>query len=741
MFPLSEAVCFDLVHQHGPMVKAVCQRILRDAGLAEDASQEVFLLLVRKLPWLPPQTVLGGWLYVTACHVAQTHVRAQIRRCQRENRPEAVDYLMKAGQDTHWCELEPMLDEAMLTLSQRQRQLVLSRYFQGNSSRAAASLVGCSESVASRELASAIERLRGFFSRRGIRVSGAVLVSLMSTHGTQAYIATQALAATLASASALSGTSGLASPFLITLMQTTTTTKIIAASAALLITVGTVRHFTRPNGSNPPANQVLTSGTAPVAVRARTIPSVPLGKEAGKPFSQPGALADPLTERQLPHVVYDEAALTAAQDKHEKFLQRMGELVLMGDPTRVQKILQNEYGIQLSAEEIRGLQARGEKGFTAGIVELWSTRQPQEALTWGVSAYTSAIGTGVDLQQQLLEGARRALPGLSRDSFNAMVSDGPGKGKMLDLLEAATEPASLANRILTDPDPTERGNRLRLLAQGWSDPEASAAWARENLSGEDKMAYYSQVGYELAHRNPQTALQILSELNGTEAYASTFGSMMRGLVQEGGRGPEVAALIANANLSPEQRGGLISELARRWVRNDADAAVEWVNTLTAPEDFRAAIPLLVSQLDNDRVGRTVEAYLKNNDPIMEEALIEAAAPSSLRFDPEKSRLILDPLISRDPSLKLIAAEGASREAMLWNSVNQTAKRQAEDGSPAAAMQWLAKIPFANQSDFARAIGNVMNVWNLKSPTEANAWLQSSSLNPALRSEVLKLARP
>jgi hypothetical protein len=49
-------------------------------------------------------------------------------------------------------------------------------------------------------------------------------------------------------------------------------------------------------------------------------------------------------------------------------------------------------------------------------------------------------------------------------------------------------------------------------------------------------------------------------------------------------------------------------------------------------------------LDNDRVSRTVEAHLKNLDPVMELALIEAAAPTRLVFDPEKSRLILDPLL-------------------------------------------------------------------------------------------------
>ena len=79
-------------------------------------------------------------------------------------------------------------------------------------------------------------------------------------------------------------------------------------------------------------------------------------------------------------------------------------------------------------------------------------------------------------------------------------------------------------------------------------------------------------------------------------------------------------------------------LSRRWLRNDSDATIAWVNTLTAPEDVRVAIPLLVSQLDNDRVSRTVDAYLQHHDLVMELALIEAAAPPSLMFDPEKLRL-------------------------------------------------------------------------------------------------------
>src|SRR5256885_2274999 len=128
---------------------------------------------------------------------------------------------------------------------------------------------------------------------------------------------------------------------------------------------------------------------------------------------------------------------------------------------------------------------------------------------------------------------------------------------------------------------------------------------------------------------------------------------------------------------------------------------------------------------------------------MELALIEAAAPPGLYFDPRKSRLILDPLIGKDPGLELHSGEGggSSRGEMLWSSVNQTARRQAEDGEPAAAMEWLGKLPFGSQDDYARAIANVLTVWNLKSPTEAAGWLQNSPLDSALKSDLQKRVEP
>jgi RNA polymerase sigma factor (sigma-70 family) len=725
------------------MVKATCQRILGDAALAEDAAQDVFLLLVRKLPSLPPQTILGGWLYVTACNLARTHQRTHARRQQREKQVEAATSLMKTTETSLWRELEPLLDEAMLTLSQRQRELVLLSYFQNNSQRAAAALVGCSESVASRELAAAIETLRRFFSRHGVTVSATALVTLLSAHGAQAPLGVVSLAGIMSSTAALAGSSAVGSSLFVSFMKATTITKVLAAAAALFIISGTVLYFARTGEPRVPIAQPKASSQSLTAtgVAGDSPPRPDNAEVAGRPAPQAPRFA-PTSGK--PRRIYDEAALRTAREKQAKFIERLSQLALITDPQRVQDLLAQEYGIRLSETEVRRLLDTGPKGFTFGVIDLWARNQPQEALAWAVSALSDpGQRGGWDLHQSILDAARNTMPNLNRNTLDAILAEGPGKARMLDLAEATTDPRSLASRILTEADPTQRASRLMLLAQGWSDTEAAVEWARQNLGRADKTAFYGQIGYNLAHQNPEIALQVLAELRGTDSYAPTFASMMRGLVQEGGRGAEAAELIANADVSPTERADLISELSRRWVRANADAAIAWVNTLTAPEDFRAAIPLLVSQLDNDRVSRTVDAYLKNHDPVMELALIEAAAPPGLMFDAEKSRLILDPLISQDPALKLRAAEGtgSNKEEMLWNSVNLAAKRQAEAGSPVVAVEWLATLPFANQSDYSKAIGNVFAVWNLKSPAEAATWLQNASLDPAVKADVQRAVQP
>src|SRR5262245_53182988 len=63
-----------LLRRHGPMVWALCLRVLHNRQDAEDAFQATFLVLVRKADTIEPRGKVGNWLYGVAYRAARKAV-------------------------------------------------------------------------------------------------------------------------------------------------------------------------------------------------------------------------------------------------------------------------------------------------------------------------------------------------------------------------------------------------------------------------------------------------------------------------------------------------------------------------------------------------------------------------------------------------------------------------------------------------------------------------------------------
>ena len=80
--PLSFDEAFTLHHR---AVFRTARSLVRDAGLAEDVTQEVFLRLYRNLDETPGEELLRAWLLRVTMNVARNTLRGQGRQSARED--------------------------------------------------------------------------------------------------------------------------------------------------------------------------------------------------------------------------------------------------------------------------------------------------------------------------------------------------------------------------------------------------------------------------------------------------------------------------------------------------------------------------------------------------------------------------------------------------------------------------------------------------------------------------------
>ncbi len=179
----------EVVHRHADLVYSAAWRQVGSPDLACEIAQRVFIDLARKARSLAgslrENASLAGWLYRATRYASLNLLREERRRHAHER--QVMQELQSTSESSpNWDTVSPLLDEAISTLNDHERDALLLRYFKNQDFRAVGAALGVSDDTARKCVARSLEKLRATLQRRGVTTTATALSAALASHAVQA---------------------------------------------------------------------------------------------------------------------------------------------------------------------------------------------------------------------------------------------------------------------------------------------------------------------------------------------------------------------------------------------------------------------------------------------------------------------------------------------------------------------------------------------------------------------------
>lgn len=254
----SQAAFTTLVQRHINVVyRTALRRVGGNAHAADDVTQRVFMALTRKAEQVRDHESLAGWLYTSTRFAAAELVRTEQRRRKYEQEAHTMTQLT-APDSLSPEKLEPLLDEVLEELPERDREAVLLHFFERCSFVEIAAMFSSTADATRMRVNRALDRLRQELSKRGIASTAAALSTAL---GAQATIAATLPDAAVVAAHVLgtAGSAPAAGGMLVARVFSTLRSGPVAITVGLAVVVGGLVMTRFATASDPKAVAVVST--------------------------------------------------------------------------------------------------------------------------------------------------------------------------------------------------------------------------------------------------------------------------------------------------------------------------------------------------------------------------------------------------------------------------------------------------------------------------------------------------
>jgi RNA polymerase sigma-70 factor (ECF subfamily) len=169
----------EIVTRYSGLVYGACLRVLGNASEAEDVAQECFVRLAERREDI--RISLGGWLHRTATRRALDAHRSRSRRRARDERYAKAAESIKLPDDLAWQEIRALVDEAIDTLPEEQRIVIIAHFIERRTHQAIAEELGISRRTVINHVQKGIEQTRKSLARRGIVVAETAMAAVFGS--------------------------------------------------------------------------------------------------------------------------------------------------------------------------------------------------------------------------------------------------------------------------------------------------------------------------------------------------------------------------------------------------------------------------------------------------------------------------------------------------------------------------------------------------------------------------------